>query len=80
MSIESAKMFLKRMKTDEDFANKVMACKDAELRMALVKDAGFDFTAAEVREASFEITDQEVIEVSGGQNRCLGHGEDWCWV
>jgi predicted ribosomally synthesized peptide with nif11-like leader len=37
MSIESAKAFLERMKTDEDFAQKVTACKDAETLRSLVQ-------------------------------------------
>jgi len=44
MSIESAKAYVERMKTDEEFRKKVLACTDAKARMALVKGEGFDFT------------------------------------
>ena len=36
MSIESAKAFIERMKTDEDFAKEVKECKDADVRMTFV--------------------------------------------
>ncbi len=37
MSIESAKTFIEKSKTDEDFAKQVKECKDAEARKAFVK-------------------------------------------
>lgn len=66
MSIESAKAFIEKMKTDIDFAGKVAACADAQARMALVKAAGFDFTPEEIAGLSRELTDQEVDGVTGG--------------
>jgi predicted ribosomally synthesized peptide with nif11-like leader len=66
MSIESAKSFIDRMKTDEEFARKVTACKNTESRMAFVKEAGFTFTAEDIKLAGAELTDDEVMEVSGG--------------
>ncbi len=44
MSIESAKAFLERMKTDEDFRKEVGEKSSPEDRAKLVKDNGFDFT------------------------------------
>lgn len=66
MSIEAAKSFIERMKTDEEFAKKVTACKDAEARMAVVREAGFDFTAAEIKETGPALTDDELSRVIGG--------------
>lgn len=70
MSIQSAKKFIERMKTDEDFAEKVIACKDSGERLAFVKKEGFDFTKAEVDAAANEISDDELYEVAGGGNAC----------
>lgn len=66
MSIESAKTFMERMKTDQDFAKKVMAAKDADERRALVKEEGYDFTAEELKELGDEISDSELDAVAGG--------------
>jgi predicted ribosomally synthesized peptide with nif11-like leader len=66
MSIKSAKEFLERMKIDRDFAKKVTACKDAETRMACIKDAGFDFTVAEITSVKSELSDEELDFVAGG--------------
>ena len=71
MSIEAAKSFIERMKTDEVFAKKVTACKDAETRMAFAKDSGFDFTAAEIREKTTgELSDDDLENVAGGTLFC----------
>ena len=66
MSIESAKNFIDRMKTDEEFAKKVNESKDADARMEFVKTAGFDFIPAEIREAKEELSDEELDAVAGG--------------
>ena len=66
MSIESAKAFIEKMKTDEDFNQKVKGCKDAEERMAFVKEAGFDFTSEELKEVSENLSDDDLDGVAGG--------------
>lgn len=73
MSMESAKLFIARMKSDEDFSRQVRDCKDAETRMAFVRQEGFDFTAAEIRQAGEELSDSELDEVAGGT-----FGDDVC--
>lgn len=65
MSVESAKTFIERMETDEDFAGKVNECKDAMERMAFVKSEGFDFTAVEVQEAMGILGDELDCVVGG---------------
>lgn len=67
MSIEAAKAFIERMRTDEEFAKKVNACKDAEERKALVLEAGFDFTASEIENAGQELSDHDLDRVAGGE-------------
>lgn len=66
MSIESAKSFFERIKTDEEFAKKVKECKDAEARMAFVKAAGFDFTVEEIKGIQGKLSDDELDAVAGG--------------
>jgi predicted ribosomally synthesized peptide with nif11-like leader len=48
MSMKSAKAFIERMKTDEEFRTKVTEYKDTETRTAFVKSQGFDFTADDI--------------------------------
>jgi predicted ribosomally synthesized peptide with nif11-like leader len=66
MSIESAELFIKRIETDEAFAEKVTACKDAKERKTLIHKAGFDFTATELREAGTVLSDNDLEYVAGG--------------
>ena len=85
MSMESAKLFIARMKSDEDFSRQVRDCKDAETRMAFVRQEGFDFTAAEIRQAGEELSDSELDEVAGGtfaddvcrEKNCTEEGIYW---
>lgn len=72
MSIESAKAFLDRMKTDEEFAKKVIACKNADTRMAYIKNEGFDFTVAEINTVKDELSEEELDLVAGGGDSWLG--------
>ena len=72
MSIESAKLFIDKMKADEDFAKQVNEFKDSSARMAFVKAEGFEFSAEEIAEAKGELSDEELEAVSGGSafHRC----------
>lgn len=71
MSVESAKAYVERMKTDEEFNKKVKECKDSEARMAFVKEAGFDFTSEEIKELGGELSDSDLDAVAGA-------GSCWC--
>jgi predicted ribosomally synthesized peptide with nif11-like leader len=65
MSIESARLFIERLKNQE-FAQKALACTDAEERMRFAREAGFDFTASELEMAGQELNDNDLDSVSGG--------------
>jgi len=72
MSMESAKAFMERIKTDEDFRNKVNECKDQEARKAFVKQAGYGFTKDDLELAKAELIDDELSDVSGGDDDFFG--------
>lgn len=65
MSIQSAKTFVERIKTDEEFSKKIKECKNREERMAFVKAAGFDFSIEEIKKVEEEISDGELDMVAG---------------
>ena len=66
MSVESAKAYIERIKTDEEFAKKVIECKDSDARMAVVKGAGFEFTVEDVKHVQEELSDDQLDKVAGG--------------
>ena len=67
MSVESAKSFVERMKTDEDFAKAVTECKDSEGRKEFIVAKGFDFTVDELSQArGNELNDEQLEAVSAG--------------
>lgn len=73
MSSESAKAFVAKMKTDAEFAKKVMECKGKEAREAFVKKAGFEFSAEDLKASTAELTDEELEYVAGGS-----YHDYWC--
>ncbi len=66
MSIESAKAYIERLKTDEEFRERVKAAKDSEARIALVKAEGFDFSAEDISAVKGELSDDELDGLAGG--------------
>ncbi|MBT3255627.1 MAG: Nif11-like leader peptide family natural product precursor [Deltaproteobacteria bacterium] len=66
MSIESAKAFIDRMKTDEEFRNRVTATKTVEERKAIVEAEGFEFSAEDIEEGKNSLSEDELEIVSGG--------------
>jgi predicted ribosomally synthesized peptide with nif11-like leader len=48
MSIESARAFVERMKTDGEFRNRVAEAESPEVRARILKYEGFDFTEEEL--------------------------------
>ncbi len=66
MSIESAKAFLERIKTDEDFRKSVGEIATLEERMEFSKGAGFDFTKEEITTLKDELSEGDLDAVAGG--------------
>ncbi len=68
MSLVSANAFLERVKTDEDFRNKLAGLQDGQARMGFAQEAGFTFTVEELTEAKAEqgLSDDELDAVAGG--------------
>ena len=80
MSVDHAKAFVEKMKSDEAFRERVMAEEDVEARMALIVAEGFDCSAQEIG-ALRELGEAELDGVAGGSwcpdvgqrcNRILG--------
>ncbi len=62
MSVESAKAFIKRMATEEDFAREVTALETDEARKQYAIDAGYDFTREDVEQLlPSDVTLDEVL-------------------
>ncbi|NTU68884.1 MAG: Nif11-like leader peptide family natural product precursor [Chlorobiaceae bacterium] len=57
MSVEQAKAFIERMKTDEAFFEKIMAIETPEERLKAIGAAGFECTGEEINEITEVTTD-----------------------
>lgn len=65
MSIESAKAYIERLKTDEEFRDRLKSAEDREARLALVKAEGFDFNVEDLSVVTGEMSEEELDGVSG---------------
>ena len=59
MSVEHAKAFIERMKTDEAFREQIMAIETPEERLKAIAAAGFECTGEEINEAGGATADVE---------------------
>ncbi len=74
MSIESAKAFVERMKTDEDFRKEVGEKSSPEDWMKFVKENGFDFSKEEFEQVKSELSEEELDRIDGGVwNTTINH-------
>ena len=49
MSVDQARAFIEKMKSDEAFCDRIMAIEAVDARLAAARDAGFVFTEAEIK-------------------------------
>ena len=70
MSIESARAYIERLKTDAEFRDRVAAAGDKEERTALVEAEGFVFSAEDINAVAEELSEDELESVVGGINEC----------
>ena len=66
MSLDQARLFIEKMKSDEAFAKRVMAIEDVAGRLACIQSEGFACNEAEIKEVSGELTDAELDSAAGG--------------
>lgn len=78
MSIESARQFVAKVAKDEEFQEKLGACKSRAEQLQFAQAAGFEFTGDEIRAAQSELQDSDLDAVSG--SGCCGCENDCCEV
>lgn len=80
MSIESAKLFIKKINSNLDFSNKVAEFGDTKEFWDFIVKEGFEFTGKELEEADIvvsegnnqELSDDNLAKICGG-----GSGSEW---
>ncbi|WP_449258116.1 Nif11-like leader peptide family natural product precursor [Chlorobium limicola] len=73
MSVEHAKAFIERMKTDEAFREQIMAIETPEERLKAIGAAGFECTGEEINEAGVDVG-----QLAGGW--ACGCYPDYVWA
>ena len=66
MSVDQARAFIEKMKSDEEFRGRIMAIEAVDARLAAASDAGFEFTESEVKEVQGELSDDDLDQAPGG--------------
>jgi predicted ribosomally synthesized peptide with nif11-like leader len=83
MSIDHAKAFIEKMKTDEAFRERIMSIESQEERMAAISAEGFVFTQQDLDDQ--EDFDCQLSQVVGGTcwafsgSTCFSVGNN-CWA
>ena len=70
MSLEQARKFIERMKTDKASWAKVMTEEDVAGRLRIAKVAGYDFTQEEIKNVSAELDESDRDYVISLHSRC----------
>ena len=71
MSVDNAKAFLERLKTDEKFRQKAGSAKDKKDRIKFVNEARFAFSREDLKKASHEMGEDELDLICGGTCVCI---------
>ena len=66
MSLDQARAFFEKMKTNEAFRESIMAIENADAMLAATISEGFEFTDAELKDVHSELSDDELNSVAGG--------------
>ncbi len=72
MSVESAKAFMEKFKSDDAFRAQLENAPSDEARKQIVKDAGFEFTAEEIKQVTPDelhpgkLSEADLEAVAGG--------------
>jgi predicted ribosomally synthesized peptide with nif11-like leader len=72
MSIDSAKNFVERMKSDEEFSKKLFACENSDSRIKLIETEGYNFSIAEIM--------KEVNSAKYKKTVKKLESDDWKWL
>ena len=65
MTIESARLFLKKLQSDKSFTASLQNADD-DARREIIGKEGFEFTGEELDQIRSEITDDELSSIIGG--------------
>jgi predicted ribosomally synthesized peptide with nif11-like leader len=72
MSLDSAKAFIEKMKSDAAFKERVLGVEDVAERLSLISSEGFDCTEEEIKQVSGELSEEELYYAEDGPP--LGRG------
>jgi predicted ribosomally synthesized peptide with nif11-like leader len=71
MSLDQARAFIEKMKSDEAFRDRILAIEGIDARLAAASGAGVQVTESELKEVQSELTDDQLDAAAGGE-------EAWC--
>jgi predicted ribosomally synthesized peptide with nif11-like leader len=66
MSLDRARAFFEKMKSDEAFRDRIIAIEGVDARLVAASSAGFQFTESELKEVQIELTDDQLDAAAGG--------------
>ncbi len=79
MSLDQARAFIEKMKSDEAFRNRIVAIEDVDARLVAASEAGFAFTKEEVKEVHGELRDDD-LDQAAGAGRVGNYSMNWLYL
>ena len=76
MSLDQARAFIEKMKSDVAFKERVLAIEDVAERFNVINSEGFDCSEEEIKEVAGELSDDDLDAAAGGELPCF---EAWCF-
>jgi predicted ribosomally synthesized peptide with nif11-like leader len=87
MSVENVKAFLEKASNDETFRGQLAAAGDSDARLAVARQAGYDFTVeefdttvAKLEAAADELSEDDLESVAGGMGSMFRNDIPIKWV
>jgi predicted ribosomally synthesized peptide with nif11-like leader len=66
MSEQAVRELVERLKADEEFRAEVLMTSDAEGRLALIREAGYDCSTEEIAALATPLSDEAMAELAAG--------------
>jgi predicted ribosomally synthesized peptide with nif11-like leader len=70
MSLDQARAFIEKMKSDVAFSESIIAIENIAERFNFIKYAGFDCCETEIQEVAGELSDEDLDAAAGGLITC----------
>ena len=81
MSIEEAKLFIEKLKHDEQLAKKISQCRSTQEKINIAKSEGYNISSEDIKIYQSTLENEELDKITAGREQwCIkdDYGNDGC--